>query len=213
MFYRKRDLIEFVKSQGIGKYEDFKFKLYSWSFKIVCLEDVESVYVEIKQFIQEDFMSYNWDFEHDYLPREIKKSSVFIEKSFTKPAEEINNPQIPINRDSILINKSSVHASKGQTHCATMYIESSYFDYETQKLNVVSEKATKTRTEKILPNPLFGEFHSYRLGKDSRAKEALKMMYVGFSRPTHLLCFAALEENVTDSLPKFTSAGWDVHII
>ena len=34
------------------------------------------------------------------------------------------------------------------------------------------------------------------------------MMYVGFSRPTHLLCFAALEDNVKDDINKFGDAGW-----
>ena len=38
------------------------------------------------------------------------------------------------------------------------------------------------------------------------------MMYVGFSRPTHLLCFAVLEENVTkEDLLKFDKdERWEV---
>ena len=36
------------------------------------------------------------------------------------------------------------------------------------------------------------------------------MMYVGFSRPTHLLCFAVLEENVKGDLEKFENSGWVV---
>lgn len=39
-------------------------------------------------------------------------------------------------------------------------------------------------------------------------KEAIKMMYVGFSRPTHLLCFAVLKENVINDKDKFVNAGW-----
>jgi hypothetical protein len=42
------------------------------------------------------------------------------------------------------------------------------------------------------------------------AKQAIKMMYVGFSRPTHLLCFAALHENVKDHVAKFDEAGWRI---
>ena len=34
------------------------------------------------------------------------------------------------------------------------------------------------------------------------------MMYVGFSRPTHLLCFAVLKENVITDKEKFENAGW-----
>ena len=35
------------------------------------------------------------------------------------------------------------------------------------------------------------------------------MMYVGFSRPTHLLCFAALKDNIGDS-SKYENVGWIV---
>ncbi|MBL0202402.1 MAG: hypothetical protein IPP81_20270 [Chitinophagaceae bacterium] len=91
-----------------------------------------------------------------------------------------------------------------------MYIETSYHDYETKKLRVVAKNATKTKPEIILPNPLLGQEHSYREGKDSRAKESLKMMYVGFSRPTHLLCFAALKDNVGESLEEYIDAGWEI---
>ncbi|WKL48421.1 hypothetical protein Q1W71_01310 [Flavobacterium pectinovorum] len=94
----------------------------------------------------------------------------------------------------------SIHAVKGQTHCATMYIETSYFEYETKKLRVVSKARTKTKSEEVLPNPFLNQYHSYRIDKDARAKETLKMMYVGFSRPTHLLCFVVLEENIKDYL-------------
>jgi len=31
---------------------------------------------------------------------------------------------------------------------------------------------------------------------DDRKKEALKMVHVGFSRPTHLLCFAVREDRI-----------------
>ncbi len=36
------------------------------------------------------------------------------------------------------------------------------------------------------------------------------MMYVGFSRPTHLLCFACLKENVKDDIELFRNAGWEI---
>jgi hypothetical protein len=82
-----------------------------------------------------------------------------------------------------------------------MYVETAYHNYE---------------TEKII-EPLFLEKHNCIVGqkvngkeKDVRKKEALKMMYVGFSRPTHLLCFAALEENVKEHIFKFEAAGWRI---
>ena len=80
-----------------------------------------------------------------------------------------------------------------------MYIESYYYEYETKKLNVVIP-ATRKKLEEVLPNPLLNQHQAYRSNKDARAKETLKMMYVGFSRPTHLLCFAVLKENIHEHL-------------
>ncbi|MBA0885140.1 UvrD-helicase domain-containing protein [Flavobacterium undicola] len=207
IYFRKRDLIDFIKSLGNEKYEDFKLKLFNWCFKIIAKKEYEEVYTQIKEYVGNEFINYNWHNDEINVPRKIDKSTGFLNGSFIYlPVEEDENEVIENNE--IKIKTSSVHAVKGQTHCATMYIESSYFNYETEKVKVVSKKATTTKAEQVLPNPLFNEYHSYRVGKDSRAKEALKMMYVGFSRPTHLLCFAALEENVKDDIEKYKTAGW-----
>lgn len=97
--------------------------------------------------------------------------------------------------DEIEIKLSSIHAVKGQTHCAIMYIESAYRTpvYETLKF----------KTKK----PYLFEEHKCNGVYD---KQALKMMYVGFSRPTHLLCFAVLKENVKENLDKFENTGWKI---
>lgn len=207
IYFRKRDLIDFIKSLGIEKYENFKLKLFNWCFKIITKKEYEDVYTEIKEYVENEFINYNWHNDEINVPRKLDKSIGFLNGSFIYLSFEEDENQF-IENNEIKIKTSSVHAVKGQTHCATMYIESSYFNYETEKVKVVSKKATATKAEEVLPNPLFKEYHSYRVGKDSRAKEALKMMYVGFSRPTHLLCFAVLEENVKNDINKIKKAGW-----
>src|SRR5690606_16575242 len=112
--------------------------------------------------------------------------------------------------NEVKINIGTVHSVKGQTHCATMYVETSYHDYESCKLQVVAKKATKTKPEEYLPNPLLFKNHQYRKNKDKRAKETLKMMYVGFSRPTHLLCYAMLKDNLIDEIKNYINCGWEV---
>lgn len=57
---------------------------------------------------------------------------------------------------------------------------------------------------------MYKQEHEYRKNQDIRAKETMKMMYVGFSRPTHLLCFACLKENVKDNIELFRNAGWEI---
>jgi DNA helicase-2/ATP-dependent DNA helicase PcrA len=210
IYFRKRGLIDFIKNIGDEEYKDFKLKLFNWCFKIVTKNECEDVYQEIKKYVENEFINYNWNNERIRVPRAIDKSSAFLNGNFKylSLANEEDENKITENNE-IKIKTSSIHSIKGQTHCATMYIESSYYNYETEKLSI-TVKGTKNKPDTQLPNPLFGEYHTYRLGKDSRAKEALKMMYVGFSRPTHLLCFATLEENVKDDIEKYKKAGWIV---
>ena len=88
-----------------------------------------------------------------------------------------------------------------------MYVETSYHEYETKKL--VEAKNAKSTTLK--PNPLYdNEKHNY---SKVTSKEALKMMYVGFSRPTHLLCFAVLLNNVHADIDQFVKAGWEIETV
>lgn len=209
--YRKSSLIEFIKDLGTETYNDFIAKLFKWCFDLVVKKNFEKVYIEIKQFIENDFIKWNWQNETDVILRSINKAKDFIDsKNYTfqsKLTKETIIDVKEINPYNIEIN--SVHAVKGQTHCATMYVETSYHEYETKKLKVISKEATKTKPEELLPYPLFFNEQSYRQNKDVRAKEAIKMMYVGFSRPTHLLCFAALKDNIGDIKP-YKDAGWEV---
>ncbi|WP_129056970.1 hypothetical protein [Chryseobacterium sp. CH1] len=74
--------------------------------------------------------------------------------------------------DGLEIEITSVHAVKGQTHCATLYLEPYYqSNYESERL-----------TNQFLGNS-FNDNRVYH-------KSSIKMAYVGFSRPTDLLCIA-----------------------
>lgn len=206
--YRKSSIIEFIRNLGEDAYNDFKAILFKWCFDLVVKNEFEEVYNEIKQFIENDFIKWNWLNETEVTPREIKNAKEFIDSTNHNfqciPKIDINNDSIESNPYKIEIN--SVHAVKGQTHCATMYVETSYYEYETNKLKVVSKKATKNKSEVLFPYPLHFQEQSYCRDK-TRAIETIKMMYVGFSRPTHLLCFAALKENIGNTEP-YENAGW-----
>ncbi len=198
-FYTKRQLINFFKNQGEEFYNDFNGKLFKWCFAILTKENYSEIYGEIKNFIEsENFIGLNWNNEESFTPKTITNSRDFINKDFPFISEEENETE-ESEIDNYPIHLSSVHSVKGQTHCATMYIESYYYEYETKKLNVVIP-ATRKKLEEVLPNPLLNQHQAYRSNKDARAKETLKMMYVGFSRPTHLLCFAVLKENIHEHL-------------
>jgi hypothetical protein len=126
----------------------------------------------------------------------------FIGTSFTEVASGSTKVETVItSEDKPNIEIETVHSVKGQTHCATMYVETSYFTYETKKPKIIG----------ALTKQSHGFVIGQKKGKsevDARGKEAMKMMYVGFSRPTHLLCFATLKENVISDIQKFKDAGW-----
>lgn len=201
--YRKSTLMQFIKNQSEEDYNDFKTKLYSWCFRIVVHEQNEEVYTEIVSFLKsKDFIGLNWYNLENYVPFKISKSNQFIISNDFQLKEQ--NKDVAEERENIQIDLVSVHAVKGQTHCATMYIESAYQKptYETQKIVKLKGKEKS--------NPLLLEEHKCNGKYD---KQALKMMYVGFSRPTHLLCFVVLEENVKDYLDSLchTKGGfWEV---
>lgn len=166
---------------------------------IATQANVDDVYSRIKTFITTDFKIW-FNIDDAIITEFVGDKYVPMIISVYEDAKE----QSPIK-----IDIETVHSAKGKTHCATMYIETSYFDYESKKLELKKTKATKKRAIEYYNNPLFDEEHNYGTTSCKRAKETMKMMYVGFSRPTHLLCFAILKNNCV-SAPAFIDRGWEV---
>lgn len=123
--------------------------------------------------------------------------NAFIEKEFipiqgTELLQDDANAQLP---SDLMIE--SVHSAKGKTHCATMYVETSYEGKYDAK-HLIHKNG--------LFNPLFGDGLNLRGAYD---KQAAKILYVGLSRPTHLLCYATLKKQWSDEdVQKMKNAGW-----
>lgn len=187
------ELIKHIQDEiNDSDYELFKKYIYEWSFSLSVKKNPQPVYEAIKAFLVDKFNIW-FDFQIT------AKTNAFIGREFESlTIQEENTPDNVIDNDGINIDIGTVHSVKGQTHCATMYVETSYHEYETQKKHV--KEALKK------------EDHNFNVGdaKDIRGKEAFKMMYVGFSRPTHLLCFAALKENIFEEIDEYDNAGWEI---
>ncbi len=187
-YYTKKELMKKIQ-ENENNYEDFKSKLFKWSFALATANKFEEVYNNVKEFIISDFK--NWlNFEVS------EKTNDFIGENFEKLILEQNESE-EIQSDNINIEISTVHSVKGQTHCGTMYVETAYKKpvYETQK--IIKETS----------NPLLLQEHKCNGVYD---KQAVKMMYVGFSRPSHLLCFAVSKENIKDEIENYKNAGWEI---
>ena len=74
-----------------------------------------------------------------------------------------------------------MHGEKGETHTATLYLETYYKKYDSEYI-----------IQQFKGNPY--------LGNGVELPKALKLAYVGMSRPTHLLCVAVQYDYVKDHL-------------
>jgi hypothetical protein len=200
--FRKSTFVQLIRSKGNGYYEHFKIRLYSWCYSIVVEEDYEVVFNDYSSFIVNELA--------DLIPGfRIINSGGFINKEFDfNIAEIVENNDLGQETD-LLVKLGSVHSVKGQTHCATMYVETDYHTAEIAKLTVFV-KGSRKRPDFVGKNPLFFQEQDFSHLNKVRSNETLKMMYVGFSRPTDLLCFAVRRENVEHNQKLFAEAGWKI---
>ncbi|MGM8361147.1 UvrD-helicase domain-containing protein [Flavobacterium sp. ARAG 55.4] len=200
--YSKSEMIKHIQILQLEDkypfaYEIFKEKLFKWCFELVTKKNYEEVFKSIKEFINEEFR------EWFVLSENLQPSTQLFISTFEKEVKPIKEI---IREEDFSIDIATIHSVKGQTHCATMYIETFKNKYESQKSQILNVLTNSNH------NFIVGEKNKGKNTgeKDAFGKEALKMMYVGFSRPTHLLCFAVLEENVKEKIQDFKDFGWEV---
>lgn len=182
MFYTKRKLLDEIKNENEELYAKFKLKIYQWSVALVE-GDIDNVLVDVQSFVPELL---------EFFECSVNKCQRFIVDEDVREIEDVESivQSNSYSEDGFVIDITSVHSAKGQTHCATLYLESYYHDYESKKLKDFF---------------LGGEID---LSK-SRQVEASKMMYVGFSRPMDLLCFAVHEDRLNDLRDSFGN-DWEI---
>lgn len=91
---------------------------------------------------------------------------------------------------------ASVHASKGRTYAATMYVETAYQGHND--------------SDYLFPT-LFPQDGVKAKKQSQYAIEAMKMAYVGFSRPIGLLCYAVHKNSVSKHIKEqICSQGWEI---
>lgn len=182
-FYTKRKLLSELKERDLEFYDRFKLKIYQWSIDIVE-GDIDSVLESIRSFIPELL---------GFFECSINKCQEFIQNEDIREIIQSENTTKTncYNNDGFDIEITSVHSAKGQTHCATLYLESYY------KSKYESERLKSKLTQK-------GRFEESDINQTT-----LKMIYVGFSRPMDLLCFA-VHENRLNPLRDELESEWEI---
>ena len=188
--YTPNSLYKYVIQQEQYK-DDFEKAIYDMAVLLVT-KQYEAGYNKLKDFLRNQFVII-MPFQENQPLRD------FLGDRFNLIVEDASS--VVHNQADFPIEISTVHHVKGMTHCATMYVETFYYEYECNHL-------IKETRGGLASSPFFKDTCNIT-GK--RAMQAMKMLYVGMSRPTHLLCYASLKQNWNDArLQKMRDAGWQV---
>lgn len=184
----------FTKKTLPKEYENREVVLFNKALLKISLSLYQKNYAIAYEMLV-SFINDNLASKFNITINEIVKN--FIGEAFAEYIIEKND-----DIEEIQVQIGTVHSVKGMTHCATMYVETFFHEYECKHL------IKRKRNGKFLPTPFFKDTVNITT---SRGKQAMKMLYVGMSRPTHLLCYASLKANWSnEGLEKMNSCGWNI---
>lgn len=187
--YTKKKLIDLIREKDFKKYEELNLNLYNWSIGIIKGK-TNDVWNEIKAYAPNFFTIFSENALSTSLTF-LNTDAAHIPVSENAELETTNH----YKEDGLEIEITSVHSVKGQTHCATLYLESYYQgNYESDRL-----------ANQFLSNN-FNDRRVYH-------KSAVKMAYVGFSRPTDLLCIAIHKDRFDTLLNTISRDIWEIRTV
>lgn len=191
-YFTKYILFKTLKEKYLEEYQKFNLKLYHWSM-FILKGKLDGAYNEIKSYM------------NDFIKIFDKTKTLTISSSFFN--QESQTLQVPDNTEQLKDNNlytegdinievTTVHSVKGQTHCATLYLESFFY-----------KDGTKSYESERLKNAFLGNAIQ---SPAKRVQQSLKMVYVGFSRPTNLLCVAIHKDRFTQYLSQINKDIWEI---
>jgi len=172
-YFSQGTLEDYLKKECEIFYKDFRNNIYIWIKRILKNESVDLLYEDIKNYfllnIKKIWNNFN----------EIKCKDFIENKSVELSKEELEcNNIYKSEKYNIEIELGTVHSVKGETHAATLYLETFYYDYDSNRIKSF----------------ICGEYEKNKI--KGRVKENLKIAYVAMSRPTHFLCLALHSERI-----------------
>ena len=193
LFFTKKSLLEYLKKNE-SAYNIFKSYLYNWCKK--CANELyDEVLLDIRGYLP-DFLQF-WS-------KTVSLSKNFIDDDSMENVvtRESSAASDDVCIDGISVSIQTVHSIKGQTCTGILYLDtyngngcgSSPLKYESEKLSkyFLGQKLCDNQKENKFIN------------------EAAKVVYVGFSRPTHLLCYAVQKERFDKKLSNIDTTKWNI---
>lgn len=192
--YTRKKLFDFIKETDIQKYEELNLNLYNWSIGVVQ-DNTDVIWNQIKAHVP--------NFLGAFSKTTTPASSAFINNDIDTQEEETERSHATNNfiDAELEIEVTSVHSVKGQTHVATLYLESYYYK------DGNGDKAKSYESERLA-----SQFLGIQIKADvgDRVKQSAKMAYVGFSRPTELLCIAIHKDRFDKYLSGINRSEWEI---
>lgn len=187
----KNSMKGFLQTNRPDVWERYQSNMYRWCLAIAG-GDRDRALQDIRQWLPEFCAAFD---------RQVEASKDFVFGELANPpaSDSTASPEEcnVVMHDGIRVDVSTVHRVKGETHTATLYMESFYErggggSYESERLT--------------------SQFHGKPLGvkMHDRVRQSAKMVYVGFSRPTHLLCFAVHESRFQKMEAEICTNTWEI---
>ncbi|OPH56200.1 hypothetical protein BC351_28955 [Paenibacillus ferrarius] len=182
--YTQTTLNQALKVNQRELYDELYENLVRWCMQLSIGEDI---ILNLKEFITNLITQLGGDLNSGL--------AAFIEgPSLIQPIAGIQKQNLYVHEKENLkvsIQLSTVHSVKGETHTATLYLETFYRMYDIESIiEYMKGKHIPPRLETV--------------------SAALKMAYVGMTRPTHLLCVAAHQSGCEPHIEELEAAGWDI---
>ncbi|WP_298740170.1 UvrD-helicase domain-containing protein [uncultured Chitinophaga sp.] len=191
-YYTKSSLLDYIKITQSTQYDTMRRTLFTIC-KSVMAGDTPGALAALRAYIPQLLQLFH---------KQVATSATFVNGTppAASPASPLPVPAINIfTANNINIQVGTVHSVKGQTHTATLYLESCYQRTVQGSGNHESERLSSY----LLGQPRPAQIHPY-------TQQSLRMAYVGFSRPTHLLCFAVHRDRFTARLAGLDPNVWDI---
>lgn len=173
-YFNKTSLFKYLSENNEDSYLEFKTKLLNWS-RDLNYSNINEISEKLDEFLPNIIILLPWNKNINLRIKDLEYTEWLniIEDNDKKINTYFNN--------WIEINIWTVHSVKWETHTCTLYLESSSNWYES--------------SDKIKYKSFLWEDFWWT---ESYWKQAMKMLYVWLSRPTHLLCYAIHEDRYNE---------------
>lgn len=186
--YTKIKLLYHLRENFYSIYEELNLNIFNWALSIINGNN-DNVKNNCATFFRRMLTDV---FEKNHL---LETTNTFLDGVDGELVQEENNQELAnvFKLNNVEVELGSIHSVKGETHSATLYLETCYYLHETDKSK----------------RQLIGQ--RINVNDGVRTKESAKMMYVGLSRPTTLLCYAAHTNRVDGAMRlQLENNGWRI---